>query len=238
MKRITLTLGVAAALVIPALLFTGSAGASVANHGDKSNGNASCGGGSGGPPCNDPNLPQSDGCLHGAAPQQNPHCQPAQTPAGITPVTPASTPVPVASPPPAKQPANGVAGAEAGKKHANPGTAAAVSGNQIQELPFTGLSTLWLALIGAGMLALGLVLRARSVSPTAVTDRATEQSTAGGETRTWDVPELDIAPAARNRGVALPFSEFEALGRLLIGNGDARLRAGPGGTLLVAWDTG
>ena len=237
MKRITLTLAVAGALLVPALLLTGSAGA--ANpHGPKGDPNASCGGGNGGPPCSDPGLPQSEGCLHGQAPVQNPHCQPAPGATGITPAAP--TPVSTPAPAPATsgpKPAQGVAGAEAGKQASgNRGTAAAVGGKQIQELPFTGLSAVWLALIGAGMLALGLVLRARTSLPSDTPAPADPPETS--EASAWEVPELGIAPVNRRRAVSLPFSEFEALGRMLIGKGHARLGVEPGGALAVVWDTG
>jgi LPXTG-motif cell wall-anchored protein len=163
MKRITLTLAVAGALVVPAMLLTGSAGA--ANpHGDKGDPSASCGHGNQAP-CDDSQLPQSDGCLHGQAPAQNPHCQPGTS--GITPSTPVASNPPAGTSPtqsaPANKPAQGVAGAQAGKQAGNP-AAAVNSASTIEELPFTGLETLWLALIGGGMLALGLVLRRRSSS--------------------------------------------------------------------------
>jgi hypothetical protein len=235
MKRITLTLAVAGALLVPAALLTGSAGA--ANpHGDKGDPSASCGNGN--RPCDDPNLPQSEGCLHGQAPVQNPHCQPGTS--GIVPSTPVSNPPTGTSPSPgqsapANKPGQGVAGAEAGKQAGNPGTAAAVnSAKTIDELPFTGLETLWLALIGGGMLTLGLVLRVRSSSPSE-TRASTDSPVSGGEARNWDVPELGMAPRMRPGYVQLPFSEYDALGRVLIGNGQAR-RAGSSDTLVVPLD--
>jgi hypothetical protein len=171
MKRILLTLAVASALLIPAAVL--AAGAGAANpHGDKSDPSASCGGSSGGKPtgnCDDQNLPQSEGCLHGQAPVQNPHCQGTTPETPVTPAgpnTPASGIAPVSSStPPA--PNTSVAGAEAAgtKGAADPGAAAAAQQGQAPgELPFTGLETLWLVLIGAGMLGGGLVLRGMRTS--------------------------------------------------------------------------
>jgi hypothetical protein len=238
MKRLTLTLAVAGALLVPALLLTGSA--SAANpHGDKGDPSASCGNnGNGNGACDNPGLPQSEGCLHGQAPVQNPHCQPAPSSGGsggLVPAVPASNPNPGNSGG-GNNPARGVAGAEAGGQASGDpgatGTAAAVGGKSIEQLPFTGLETLWLALVGAGMLALGLVLWVRTSSPRETPELATEpRAGEGGEAADWDVPELGIAPAVGRREVHLPFSEFESLGRLLMRKGKARLRAEPGGTL-------
>src|SRR5688572_23934647 len=79
MKRIGLAV-VSAGLLVPSLAFVGNAGA--ANpHGTPpglgGDPNASCGGSSGGKPenCNSANLPFSQGCQHGQAPNQNPHCE-------------------------------------------------------------------------------------------------------------------------------------------------------------------
>ena len=243
MKRITLTLAVAGAVVVPMALLTGSAWA--ANpHGDKSDPNAGCNGQGQGAACSNPGLPQSQGCLNGQAPVQNPHCQPGAS--TIAPVTPVSNPGTGNSPGsgggggngPADKPARGVAGAKAGgQAPGDPGTAAAVSGKTIDQLPFTGLETLWLALVGAGMLTLGLVLWVRT-SPRKESASDTEPpADDGGEAADWDVPELGIAPAVGRREVHLPFSEFESLGRLLMRKGKARLRAGPLDAFVVVLDS-
>jgi hypothetical protein len=173
MKRSLLTLSVCGSLLaMSALLLAGSAGA-VNPHGPKSDPSASCGGGSGGKPsgqCDDPNLPQSEGCEHGQAPVQNPHCQSVTT--GVTPTTPTTPSTPSAGAPPTSTPVEGVAGAEqAGKpagavagEHAS-GTAGAAAAadpsDTIDQLPFTGVETLWLLVIGAGMLGMGFMLRGR-----------------------------------------------------------------------------
>ena len=145
MKRIFLMLVVAAGLLIPSLALVGSAGAA------KPTEDSSCGGGSGGAPCNNPNLPNSSGCNVNSSPS-NPHCQPAAT------TTPTTTPAGAA---PAQQGAGNQGGSGA-----NEGAAGAAQGGDAagEELPFTGIETLLLALLGAGMLASGLALRARSES--------------------------------------------------------------------------
>jgi hypothetical protein len=175
MKRILLMAVVSAGLLVPSLALVSNAGAHPGHHtgtppgqGGAPSGdtNASCGGGSGGKPdnCNSQNLPFSDGCQHGEAPNQNPHCQ-GPAPAGDKPGT---TPSPSA--PAAGAPAGGVAGAEGqggaqgGPDAENKLAAKAAQGAAGGELPFTGLETLWLTLLGAGMLASGLALRARSRS--------------------------------------------------------------------------
>ncbi len=67
-------------------------------HGDKTDPNASCqhtptGQGKPSGECNDQGLPQSEGCLHGQAPEQNPHCTPPPPPceACTTSTTPTTT---------------------------------------------------------------------------------------------------------------------------------------------------
>jgi hypothetical protein len=128
--------------------------------------------------------------------------------------TPAATPV---STPPA--PAQGVAAQEAGKKGKQAaGTAgtAASPAQQLEQLPFTGLETLWLALAGAGMLALGLVLRARASSPKEVAVSADDLPDSSGKSTTPRLGDLGMA-----------ISQYESLGSMLIGAGSARLGAGP-----------
>jgi hypothetical protein len=233
MKRILLTLATAAVLSVgSAALLAGGAGA--ANpHGDKSQPNgsdASCGGnGGGGNPggtCNDPGLTQSEGCQHGQAPVQNPHCTVQAT--GITPTAPTTTTPPAAAPTPqagqgqAGQNAQGVAGKEAAGGTAGRAATAANPAQTIDQLPFTGLETLWLALAGAGMLALGLVLRVRSTGPAEAADPARSPDS-GGE---------PVRPRLRDPGMVtvpdLGIATFEMLGLPLIGVRQARGRAGPG----------
>jgi hypothetical protein len=146
MKKIVLMLTVAVGLLVPTALFVGNAGASPGG------GDASCGTPNA-PPCNSEDLPYSEGCQNGQAPSQNPHCTPAEE---TTPVT--------ATPTASSSPAGQVAGAQGQGGAANAQAAgAAQGGSGAAELPFTGLETLWLALLGAGMLGSGLALkRARS----------------------------------------------------------------------------
>ena len=232
MKRILLTLVTAGALVVgSAALLAGSAGA--ANpHGDKSQPNgsdASCGGGSGGKPsgqCKDPGLTQSNGCNSSSDPH-NPHCTTPVT--GITPVTPTppATVAPVSTPQAgqgqAGQNAQGVAGKQAAGGTAGRAASAANPAQTINQLPFTGLETLWLALAGAGMLALGLVLRVRSTAPAEAADPAPSSPDSGGES---------IRPRLRDPGMVtvpdLGIATFEMLGLPLIGVWQSRGRAGPG----------
>ena len=150
MKRIFLMLVVAAGLLVPSLALVGPAGATNP-HSPKGSSDSSCGGGSGGAPCNNQNLPQSNGCNANSS-DSNPHCQPATT------TVPTTTP---AAPAPAQQGA-----ANQGGSGPNEGAAGAAQGGDAagEELPFTGIETLWLALLGAGMLASGLAFRARSES--------------------------------------------------------------------------
>jgi hypothetical protein len=144
MKRNFLIATVALGLLVPLAAFAGQAGA--ANpHGSKGDPNGSCSGsgGSGGAGgCTNSPLPQSEGCLHGNAPTQNPHCITTQT------TTTATTPVtPVVSP----------QGKVSGNQNAaggNAGVAAAAS-----ELPFTGIDATLLALMGGLLLTAGLGLR-------------------------------------------------------------------------------
>jgi hypothetical protein len=170
MKRIVLMAVVSAGVLVPSLALVSNAGAANPHGTPPGHGgdpNASCGGSSGGKPdnCNSQDLPFSEGCQHGQAPNQNPHCegQAVTTPPGDK---PGITPSPSA--PAAGAPAGGVAGAEAegqgGPSAENKLAAEAAQGGAGGKLPFTGLETLWLALLGAGMLASGLALRARSGS--------------------------------------------------------------------------
>jgi hypothetical protein len=166
MKRIALMAVVSATLVVPSLALVGTAGAANPhNFGEGQNSpgqggdpNASCSD----RPCNSPNLDFSEGCQNGQAPTHNPHCQP-QEGTTTTPTSPSTTP---SASTPAGQ-AGGVAGAKAkGGENAENQVAAgaAQGGNAAGQLAFTGLDALWLALLGAGMLASGLALRARSGS--------------------------------------------------------------------------
>jgi hypothetical protein len=176
--KIRLAATLIAALLVPAFVIVSGAGADNPHGvppGQGGDPNASCGGTSGGKPpnCNSPNLPFSEGCQHGQAPVQNPHCEPSNgTPPGTT-TTPSGSSTP-ASPAPAagaQAPQSGVAGAvEQGGAGANQGDAQNKLAAQAAregaggKLPFTGLETLWLALFGAAMLGTGLALRARSGS--------------------------------------------------------------------------
>ena len=154
MKRIFLMLVVAAGLLVPSLALVGSAGA--ANPwGPKGDPNSSCGGGEGGAPCSNPGLTQSNGCNANSS-DKNPHCQPAATTAPTTPAAPAG-----AAPAQQGEANQGGPGAEGNEGAAGAAQGGAAAG---EELPFTGVETLWLALLGAGMLASGLALRARSES--------------------------------------------------------------------------
>jgi hypothetical protein len=167
MKRIFLMLIVASGLLVPSMLIVGQAGA--ANPHDFGEGQNSPGQG-GDPnascsdrPCNSPNLDFSEGCQHGQAPEQNPHCTPPPEPENVT-----TTPT---TPTTAGQPAGGTAGetaaggSQGAGQGAGPGAAgAAQGGNAAGQLAFTGLDALWLALLGAGLLGSGLVLRTRSKS--------------------------------------------------------------------------
>ena len=230
MKRILLTLSVAGALLVPLALLSGSAGAKTPFE-TPPDPSAECGGSSGGKPvgqCSDVGLPQSAGCEAGQSGLHNPHCLPGTTTTTATPApvtTPASTPV--ATPPASPQ----VAGAEAGKKKKGAGATGAAGtvqrGQQLEQLPFTGLETLWLALIGGGMLAIGLVLRARLASQAA--EAPGFDSPAAGTEGEVAHGELRAGRAESHEG--LPFNGFETLGLMLIRAGHARLRAGPQGTL-------
>jgi hypothetical protein len=168
MKRIVLMAVVSAGLMVPGLALVGNAGASPPGN-PSGDSNASCGvsGPGGGKPddqCNSANLPFSQGCQNGQAPAQNPHCQQQGTPTTNPPNNPGTTPT--GSNPAASGQAGGVAGAEGqgGANAENKLAASAAQGAAGGKLPFTGLETLWLALLGAGMLASGLVLRTRSGS--------------------------------------------------------------------------
>jgi hypothetical protein len=172
MKRILLMLGIGGALLVPsAVLLAG--GAQAANPhgtppGQGGDPNASCGGSSGGKPsdCNSQDLPFSEGCQHGQAPVQNPHCQPATTTTETTTTTPTQTTAPAAS-----TPASGVAGAtESGntKGATNSGNVGAATSAQsaspVKQLAFTGLNAAWLVIVGTALLGTGLILRGRSQS--------------------------------------------------------------------------
>jgi hypothetical protein len=158
-KRILLMLSVAGALLVPAAVFVGSAGA--ANpHGSPTDPNGSCGPASAN--CNNGGLNQSNGCNDNSSPS-NPHCVTAETPPATS-TPPASTPAAAAP----VAPAQDVAGATAGKKSSgensgNVGAATAVN-EAPKQLAFTGLNAVWLALMGAGLLGAGLAVRARSQS--------------------------------------------------------------------------
>jgi hypothetical protein len=157
MKRIFLMLIVAVGLLVPTMLIVGQAGA--ANpHGDPNDPSGSCGPAS--KQCDNAGLNQSEGCEHGQAPVNNPHCVTGDN-VTTTPTTP-TTPTTL----PASQPAGGTAGetAAGGSQGASQGAGAAGAaqgGNAAGQLAFTGLDALWLALLGAGLLGSGLVLRAR-----------------------------------------------------------------------------
>jgi hypothetical protein len=165
-----------AAFVVPSFVLVSGAGADNPHPGTPpgqgGDPNASCGGGSGGKPanCNSPNLTYSDGCLHGQAPNQNPHCEGTT---GTEPETPGTNPGTTTSGnTPSGAAEGGVAGTTA-QGGANPANAAnaknqpagqTARGGAGGKLAFTGLETLWLALLGGAMLATGLVLRARTGS--------------------------------------------------------------------------
>jgi hypothetical protein len=161
MNRILLTLGVAGALLIPSAVL--AAGAGAANpHGNPTDPNGSCGQGSNN--CNNGGLNQSNGCNANSSPS-NPHCQAAITPP-TTDTPPASAPAttPAGSGPASTPNKPQVAGAEAAKNQAGTAGAAAAAqqSNAPDQLPFTGLESLWLVVIGAGLLGSGMILlRAR-----------------------------------------------------------------------------
>jgi hypothetical protein len=169
MKRIGLMAVATATLLVPSFVLVGNAGAANPHGTPPGHGgdpNASCGHHSPGKPddqCNSANLPFSEGCQHGQAPNQNPHCEDEGQPTGKPPGGgpgggPTGGPTPSGG-------AGGVAGAQApgGVDAAeNKLAAAAAQGKGGGKLPFTGLETLWLALLGAAMLGSGLALRARS----------------------------------------------------------------------------
>jgi hypothetical protein len=171
MKRIVLMTVVAAGMLVPSFALVSSAGAENPHDfgngqnppgqpGGDPSGNAGCSGGNGQKPdhCNSPNLDFSEGCQqHGSSQNvnQNPHCEETNTPNPVTPST---------SAPATATPGQGVAGAQnqGGPNAANAKAAQAAQGAAGGNLPFTGLDTLWLALLGAGLLASGLALWARS----------------------------------------------------------------------------
>lgn len=156
MKRIFLMLIVAVGLLVPGMLIVGQAGA--ANpHGNPNDPSGSCGPAS--KQCDNAGLNQSEGCEHAGA-AHNPHCTQAGT--TTTPSTPTTPTTPTTTP--SSQPAGGTAGVKAagGSQGASQGAAgAAQGGNAAGQLAFTGLDELWLALLGAGLLGSGLVLRTR-----------------------------------------------------------------------------
>jgi hypothetical protein len=171
MKRIVLTAVVSAGLMVPSLALVSNAGAANPHGTPPGHGgdpNASCGGSSGGKPdsCNSQNLPFSEGCQHGQAPVQNPHCQGTTTNGNGPGTNPGANPSinPGANAPSAAGQAGGTAGAlaQGGVNAENKLAASAAQGGAGGKLAFTGLETLWLALLGAGMLASGMALRARS----------------------------------------------------------------------------
>lgn len=153
MKRIYLIMVVALGVLATSAVLVGQAGA--ANpHGPKGDPTSSCGGSSGAKPsglCDNAGLPQSEGCQHGQAPVQNPHCTPTTASTPTTPAPPAVA---------AEEDEDNVAGEKADKDQ--PAGAAARPGEAGEELAFTGAETVWLALLGAAMLTAGLVLRARA----------------------------------------------------------------------------
>lgn len=161
-KRILLLAAVVLALLIPSAALVGQAGA--ANpHGPPGDPNGSCGGSNGKKPsdCNNPGLPQSDGCQHGQAPNKNPHCQPGTTP--TTPTTPTN-------------PSNGVGGGQNQSQGSNetPGGGGGSSSQQginsaptevgpTSTLPYTGVDGRPLALMGLMLIGAGFMLRRRLV---------------------------------------------------------------------------
>jgi hypothetical protein len=168
MKRILWTAVVTAGLMVPSLAFVSNAGAANPHGtppGQGGDPNASCGGSSGGKPdsCNSQNLPFSEGCQHGQAPVQNPHCQGTTTNGNGPGANPGINPG-ANAPSAAGQAGGGTAGAlaQGGANAENKLAASAAQGGAGGKLAFTGLETLWLALLGAGMLASGMALRARS----------------------------------------------------------------------------
>jgi len=159
MKRIILMVVVGAGMLVPSAALVGEAGA--ANpHGPKGDPTASCGSSGGGKPsglCQDQPLPQSQGCQHGQAPVQNPHCQQPSSSVTTTPTT-----TPTAGSAPAEQ-SRRVAGQTRSEDENQPAGAAAQAGSAAGgKLAFTGSETLWMSLLGAAMLASGLALRVRS----------------------------------------------------------------------------
>jgi hypothetical protein len=179
MKRVVLA-AISAGLLVPSVALVGNAGAANPHGtppGQGGDPNASCGGSSGGKPdnCNSANLPFSEGCQNGQAPNQNPHCEgtTTNTPPGGSPGgnNPGGNPGgnnpglnPTAANPGAGGPAGDVAGAVEQGGAENKLAADAARGGAGGKLPFTGLETLWLLLLGAGMIASGLAVRARSGS--------------------------------------------------------------------------
>jgi hypothetical protein len=155
MKRIVLMTVVAAGMLVPSAVLVSSAGAtkqpgaSSPGQGGQPSGdtNASCSG----RPCNSENLPYSNGC-NSSSESHNPHC-----------TQPAEPTTPTASAPATATPVTGVAGTknQGGPNAANAKAAQAAQGGG-GNLPFTGLDAVWLALLGAGLLASGLALWARS----------------------------------------------------------------------------
>jgi hypothetical protein len=168
MKRIVLMAVVSAGLLVPGLALVSNAGA--ANpHGDSpgqggADPDASCGGSSGAKPpsCHSENLPFSEGCEHGQAPVQNPHCNPGDN-VTTTPTTPTTPSTPTSGAPAGGTAGEtGAGGSQGASQGEGPGAAgAAQGGNAAGQLAFTGLDALWLALLGAGLLGSGLALRAR-----------------------------------------------------------------------------
>lgn len=166
MKRIYLMMVIAAGLLVPSAAFVGQAGADGPPTGTKQDPTSSCGGSSGSKPagCENPMLPQSEGCQHGQAPVQNPHCTPAAT---STPETPTSTPTVATPAAPEVAGETDTGGKKKGdvagqKEQAAAAAAAAQPARPGQELAYTGDETMWLALLGAVLLIGGLVLRARA----------------------------------------------------------------------------
>lgn len=153
MKRIYLMAVVAVGLLVPSAAFVAEAGADGPPTGTKQDPSSSCGGSSGSKPagCDNAGLPQSEGCQHGQAPVQNPHCTP----------TTASTPTTATPPAVAAEEDEADAAGDKAKK-GQPAGAAARPAAAGEDLAFTGTDPVWLALLGAAMLTAGLLLRARA----------------------------------------------------------------------------